>query len=569
MSNWRMNAGAIRRWLQPALALALATGLAACGGGGGGGGSADAGGTGTTPTASTLVSSGVITAFGSVFVNGHRFGTGSARVIDDDTGAATAGATGLEVGMVVDVRHRENEQEAEELHVHPLVRGFVDAIDTATGRITVMGQTVQLSSATGFSDHRACRTAATPCAPIATAAGLVATTGSGASAAPGTFVSVHGFLFNGSGTAANVVATLVSVGDTPADASPFNFKAEGVATVGSTGVRINGLQLNLANAVCVIGGQQASCTGLTNGQVVSAGAAAAPTLPATVLAADRVRQSARLDVEAAGNTVELEGVVSTVGSGSFVVRGITVDASALPAGTALPAVGDEVRVTGTLSATGDTLRAGSLSVEHEAHAAKLGLLGDVTAVTPGTATDTFTVTVLGQPVTVNAQTRLADMSTRDWDHRDPTVNPFNITSFASYLAASASQHVQIVAETGASGALVARSFAILPASTTVAVAGPVDATPAPANGSPTVFFVHGIRVSAAPSAIVTDSNNHRGPGSGRVTTTTVAAGDHVVVTGTFTGGSIVVGATPTATNRVVDEGTLQGEDEDHDDRGLF
>ncbi|MDB5956117.1 DUF5666 domain-containing protein [Ramlibacter sp.] len=568
MCNWKIQAGAIRRWLKPGLALAVAAGLAACGGGGGStsADSTGSGGTGTTASP-TVVSSGVITAFGSVFVNGHRFGTNSARVIDDDTGVATAGAVGLEVGMVVDVRHRDNAAEADELHVHPLVRGFIDAADTTTGRITVMGQTVQLSSATGFSDHRACLTAATPCTAIATAAGLGATTGAGSTATPGSFVTVNGFLFNGTGTAANVVATLVSVADAPTGASPFNFKAEGVATVTTTGVSINGLRLDLSHTVCVIAGQPANCTGLANGQVVSAGSASAPALPATVLAADRVRQSARVEVEAAGNSVELEGVVSTVGTGSFVVRGITVNASALPAGTALPAVGDEVRVLGTLSATGDTLQATSLAVEHQAQAARLALLGDVTSVTAGAASGTFTVTVLGQPITVNAQTRLADMSVRDWDRRDPTVNAFNITSFASYLAASVSQHVQIVAESDASGALVARSLTILPAATEVAVAGPVDASPAPVGGTPTVFFVHGIRVSAAPSAIVTASNN-RGSGSGRTTTTTVAAGDQVVVTGTLSAGSIVVAATPSESNRVLDVGTLRAEDDDHD-RGLF
>ncbi len=589
MSNWRIKAGAIRRWLQPPLALVVAAGLASCGGGGGSTTAATApGGTTGTPASATVVSSGVNTAFGSVFVNGHRFGTNSARVVDDDTGVATAGALGLEVGMVVDVRHREDEDEADELHVHPLVRGFVDATDTATGRITVMGQTVQLSSATGFSDHRACVTAATPCTAVATAAALVATTGTGATATPGTFVTVHGFLFNASGTTANVVATLVSVADTPTGASPFNFKAEGMATVTATGVSINALQLDLTHAVCAIAGQQASCTGLANGQVISAGAATAPALPATVLAADRVRQSARVDVQAAGTAVELEGVVSTVATGSFVVRGITVDVSALPAGTTLPAVGDEVRVLGTLSATGDTVQATSVAIEHQAQAANLALLGDVSNVTPGTATNTFVVTVLGQAITVNAQTRLADMSLRDWDRRDPTVNAFNITSFATYLAASASQHVQIVAQSDASGALVARSLSILPASSVVSVAGQVDATPAPVNGAPTVFFVHGIGVSAAPSAIVTDNDDDnrgpgssgsgssgrgsgssgRGSGSGGVTTATIAAGDQVVVAGTLSGGNIVVGATPTATNRVVDVGALREDDDDHD-RGLF
>jgi len=48
----------------------------------------------------------------------------------------------------------------------------------------------------------------------------------------------------------------------------------------------------------------------------------------------------------------------------------------------------------------------------------------------------------------------------------------------------------------------------------------------------------------------------------------VAAGDQVVVLGTLSAGSIEVGATPAANNRVLDVGALREDDDDHD-RGLF
>ena len=92
------------------LAAALALGLSACGGGGGGdaGPSTATDGTPTTPTpvtaAAETYSSGAISAFGSVFVNGHEFNTDRAQVIDDDDGTTATGVTGLEVGMVVDVK---------------------------------------------------------------------------------------------------------------------------------------------------------------------------------------------------------------------------------------------------------------------------------------------------------------------------------------------------------------------------------------------------------------------------------------------------------------------------------
>src|SRR5512142_1935600 len=86
----------------------LALLLAGCGGGAGGGGTGDAtttssGGT-TTPTASVAAqSTGAITAFGSVFVNGHEFNTDAAEVVDDDTDTRVRGTAGLDVGMVVSV----------------------------------------------------------------------------------------------------------------------------------------------------------------------------------------------------------------------------------------------------------------------------------------------------------------------------------------------------------------------------------------------------------------------------------------------------------------------------------
>jgi hypothetical protein len=570
------NTPATRRlWLPLALAAAVAAGLAACGGGGGDSTTASTSTTTTptaTPTSASAVSSGVITAFGSVFVNGHRFHTDTARVIDDDTGTVSTGATGLEVGMVVDVKPRSDDAtQADELHVHPLVRGYVDAADSTASTLTVMGQTVQLTASTTVSDHRACLSAATPCTAIATAAGLATTTVNGTATTPGSYVTVHGFLFGG--TTANVVATLVSVGDAPTGASPVNYKVEGVANVASSGLTIGKLKLDLSKARCSVAGQPTPCTNaFTNGSVVSAGSATAPALPATVLVADLARQAGQLPVQAAGATVELEGVVSSTGTGtaSFVVRGMTVDASALPAGTTLPSVGDEVRVTGTLSATGNSLKATSLTTEHHAASARLTLQGEASNVAAGSTTGTFTLSVLGQTVTVNAQTRLADVSVRGWDRRDPTATPFNITTFQSTLAASASKDVLVVAEADSTGALVAQSLTILPANNVAAVAGTVDATPAPVNstatGTATVFFVHGVKVSADPAAIVRPAMREGMMGGGG-TSAKIAAGDQVIAVGTLTGGAIVVGPTLGGNNRVFDLGVPQAP-EDHD-RGMF
>lgn len=556
----------------PALASLLALLLAACGGGGG------SASDGTASASSASYSSGTVTAFGSIFVNGHEFSTQSAQVIDDDAGTATASAAGLEVGMSVDVKAAAGSTDAHpiaaEVHLHPLVRGIVDGSDATAGTLTVMGQTVQLTASTNFSDHRACLAAATPCTAITGQSGLVATSGSGAGAVAGSYVTVHGYLFNSGTGGANVVATLVSVGDPLPAANPVAYKVEGVVTaLGTNAVTIGGLSVDLSNAQCFAKGSNVSCgSAFSTGQVVAAVGATAPALPATSFSAGAARLRSKLVVQTAGATVEVEGRVSSVSSSpaSFVVRGVTVDASAL---SSLPAAGDIVEVKGTVASDGQSVTASSVKVLHAALSATFGFEGDVTGVAAGSSADSFVITVLGQPITVDGSTRLVDRTRHDGG--DPASNPFNITTFQAYLAASASQHVLVRTQADASGNLSAISLAIVPASAVASVGGTVDATPAPVNGSgatPTTFAVHGVSVSANAGAVLKAFASHDGHGFGDTvasTGATVAAGDFVLVRGSFSGGALTVsggsggGSGLSRTNVVIDFGPLHGE-ADHD-----
>jgi len=545
--------------LAPALGFAITLFLSACGGGDSGGSSNSS--SNGNAASSVALSSGTITAFGSVFVNGREYSTAGARVIDDDTGAASTSTAGLEVGEVVEMKTTGGPApRASELHVDPLARGYVDASDTTAGTLTVMGQTIQISSATAFSDHRACVTAATnPCTAITAQSGLTTTTGSGASAVPGSYVTVHGYLFaaGGSGTTTNIVATLVAVGDAPATAAaPAQFKVEGTVTAAAgASLTIGALSVDLSSAVCHVAGTTTACNGAFNvGQVVSAYAAAAPVLPANTFAATGARLRPTLLVSAPGVSVEIGGAVSavTLSPASFVLRGINIDASNLPAGTSLPAVGDIVTVLGTVASNGASVSATAVTVLRAAQSATYAFEGDVdpASIVQGPTADTYVVTVLGQPITVTAATRLADRSTRTWASVNPTSNPLNITSFVSYLEASASQHLVIQTEADASGNLAAISLTIVPVSSVAGVAGVVDATPAPINstvkGTPTSFGVHGLAVSADPDSVL----QLRG-----LTPATVASGDEVLVLGTYTSSStLMVTAPPSATNVVIDRG---------------
>src|SRR5260221_289828 len=122
-----------------------------------------------------------------------------------------------------------------------------------------------------------------------------------------------------------------------------------------------------------------------------------------------------------------------------------------------PRVGErcaELAAVGTVASGGTSVTATSITVLQVAASATYGLEGNVEGVAAGTSADSFVVTLLGQSVTVNAATRLADRSSRaSGAGGDSGTNPFNITTFQTYLAASTSQHVLVRTQADASGNL--------------------------------------------------------------------------------------------------------------------
>jgi hypothetical protein len=132
-----------------ALAVVASIALAACGGspsepsGGGGGG-------GGTATAS---SKGVVSALGSVTVNGIRFDTSAARIaIDDSPGRPESE---LKLGMVVKVKGSKDDAagtgRATEVEAHHAVRGKVDG--KGGGILEVGGHQVEIEHGTEFEDR--------------------------------------------------------------------------------------------------------------------------------------------------------------------------------------------------------------------------------------------------------------------------------------------------------------------------------------------------------------------------------------------------------------------------------
>ncbi len=535
--------------------------LSACGGGSSVSNSATGNATpsNTSSKTSASVSSGTITAFGSVFVNGHEYATTGATVIDDDSGTTTTTTSGLEVGEVVDVIPASDSTDAKpiarELHIHPLVRGYVDSSNTTAASLKVMGQTVQITATTLFSDRRACVSDTTnPCTAISDQSGLTATTGTDSTAVAGSYVTVNGYLYDGSNTgtttSANIVATLISIGDVPNSTDTMAaFKAEGVVTaINNAKITIGGLNVDLSSAKCVARGMQSDCaSAFKTGEVVSTYAAAAPSLPATDFTADGARLSARIPANVAGLSVEIDGVVSSVTTSpaGFVVRGVNIDATGLPADTTLPQAGDIVQVEGSVSSDGTSIVASSVKILRAAASAYYEFVGDDTKVIAGTDASTYILTLLGQDIMVNTTTVLADRSSATWQKQDPATNPFNISTFQTYLAGSASQHLVVKAAADTSGKLTALSVTIVPASAVSSVAGKVDADPAPVNssttGTPSTFAIHGVAISADPASVIQ-------PGG---TQTTVAAGNKALVVGNYTAGTMTITAPKSSSNVVV------------------
>ncbi|NDY91559.1 DUF5666 domain-containing protein [Ideonella livida] len=138
-----------RQWLARSGACLAATpsllSLVACGGGGG----ADT----TVPPVTTTAGSvamGAITGFGSIIVNGVRYDDSAADLRDDDGTRLSAAA--LQLGVVVTVEGGKVDDggraSAQRIRCDDGLLGPLEAVDTSTGQVTVLGQTVVVTADT-------------------------------------------------------------------------------------------------------------------------------------------------------------------------------------------------------------------------------------------------------------------------------------------------------------------------------------------------------------------------------------------------------------------------------------
>ncbi len=110
-------------------------------------------GGGASTTATPIVTTGTITGFGSVYVNGVRYDTNGASVYKDDDRATE---DDLRIGQIVRVRGSVADDgssgRAERIDFDDNVEGPIDSIDVTNGVMVVLGQTVLVDGDTSFDD---------------------------------------------------------------------------------------------------------------------------------------------------------------------------------------------------------------------------------------------------------------------------------------------------------------------------------------------------------------------------------------------------------------------------------
>ena len=276
-------------WRAPAALIAAAMVAVACGGGGGE--SAISG----SPEPLSF-SSGRISGFGSIIVNGVHFDESTAKVTDDDDNLRSRTELGL--GMIVEVNAGQivrgaerSSSTASEIVVRSEIKGPVEAVDAAAGTLTVLGQRVVVDASTVFENL----------------------SGGLAALKPGQQVEVFAFL--------DVKTGIYSATRIELEAALAEFKLRGVVAALDAKAKTFRIGAALISFAQVPADQMPS---LADGQLVRV--KLLTTQQAGAWVATKLKSGVRR-IEGHAEA-EAEGVVSDfVSLGNFKVNGVSVDAS--------------------------------------------------------------------------------------------------------------------------------------------------------------------------------------------------------------------------------------------------
>ncbi|MEK8045208.1 DUF5666 domain-containing protein [Ideonella margarita] len=321
------------RWAGAGVCLCALAVLVACGGGGGADATTAGSNTGGNATASAYTS-GAISGFGSIIVNGVRFDDSSADVLDDD--GVRHGRDELKLGTQVEIEsgslNRTTQRaSASIIRFGSALLGPVEAINAASNQLTVLGQTVEVATTTVFSDGLS--------------GGLSAIT-------TGMVLEVHARLDT---ARAVYVATRIEA-ETSATAYQVRGTVASLDTTAKT-FRIGTAVINYASVATVP-------TGLANGSNVRA------SLQTTAVNGQWVATTLKSAERKVGNHSESEvhGLITAFTSATaFSVDGLAVDATnaSFPDGQTGVVLGARVEVEGPV--VNGVLVATKVSVEDESH----------------------------------------------------------------------------------------------------------------------------------------------------------------------------------------------------------
>ena len=467
--------------VRPALLFisALLLGITGCSGNG----AAAGGGGGITGTG---VTTGQITGFGSVIVNGIKFtrktGLADDRVKLGFENNTSAQENNLRVGMIVNVKGAVDSSagtgEYESIEFQPEIRGPLDdaaanGVDLINNRVKVMGREIQVEANTTFDSIR----------DIAEIKGEL-------DAGRHPELEVSGNL-DGTGM---LHATRIARKSSDFTAGPVEIKGK-IATATGGSFTIGSVTVIFTTAAL---SSNIDVSEIATGTLV----AVKGTLSAGVIAATRIEKKKAVDAEVNDN-VRIKGIaVGGVANNTFTLNGpngaITVTTTAAsflkggaPATSAIAATGATLEVEGSLQADG-SIAATRISIEVEKN---VKLEGDLAA-----AADideaARTIRLNGVTVAVVDVTKLLDGSTLI----------AHLTAFKTALS-TGSQHLQITGvldATGKVGASQVQRYAE-PAKPISFIQGPVDS----ADNTAQTLTIMGITVNTASVILAKDFVDNR------------------------------------------------------------
>lgn len=459
------------------IAAAAATVVVACGGGGAGSMSSAAG-------SKPVVATGVITGFGSIYLNGTHYQTSTATIHKN---GKVVDQSQLAVGEVARLKASKHTADANgvavEVNVEDLVLGPISTIDAGNGELTVLAQTIKVNGGTSFAKD--------------------ILPGDIKGLKVGDVIEVSG-LIDSSGMA---VATRI-------DRASASSALQVLGSVTKLDTSAHTFMINALTVDYSSGTLLGFATGApSNGDLVEVQGTSFNTTTNTLVATQLTRQMTDRE-EAGGDTstqTEREGLITRYASATdFDVSGnpvTTTTTTMYRNGSAADlAQNVKVEVTGTLNSS-NVLVADVVAFEHN---------GNVELEAQATLVDAVagTLTLLGVPITTNSNTRFEDDSAA-------AVAMFNLSN----VTAGDTIKVRGYESPAGSGHLIATRLEREVPSTTVLVVGPFTAASSPD------FKVLGITIDASTATL---SDGHNGTLS-LAAFLTQAVGHGVEVKGTLSG----------------------------------